>query len=123
MRFARFIVAGASATAVHYLTLIALMHYGAAALLSTAVGSVAGMITHYGLSSRWVFAQREGQGSRVGRFLTVASLAFALNAIFVWLGLLLGVHYLLAQILSTLLVMVINYGLHANWTFINGEVR
>ncbi|WP_116323647.1 GtrA family protein [Cupriavidus sp. P-10] len=123
MRFARFIVAGASATAVHYLTLITLVHYGAATLLSSVVGSVAGMVTHYRLSSRWVFAQGERRGSRLGRFLAVASVAFALNSVFVWLGLSLGLHYLLAQISSTLLVMVINYALHTNWTFIHGEVR
>lgn len=82
-----------------------------------------GLLTNYFLSSRWVFVRASDASSRFARFLAVSVLAFGLNAAFMWIGLRAGLHYLLAQVLSTFLLMLINYTLHANWTFLNRESR
>ena len=122
-RFLRYLVTGATATAAHYLVLILIVEQGAIALLGSIVGSVVGLITNYLLSSRWVFVLASSASSRFARFLAVSVLASGLNAAFMWIGLRAGLHYLLAQLLSTLLLMLINYTLHANWTFLNRESR
>lgn len=122
-RFIRYLVTGATATAAHYIVLILIVEHGAIALLGSIVGSVVGLVTNYLLSSRWVFVLAAGTSSRFARFLAVSALAFGLNAAFMWIGLWAGLHYLLAQVLSTFLLMLINYTLHANWTFLNREAR
>jgi putative flippase GtrA len=122
-RFLRYLVTGATATAAHYLMLILIVAQGGIPLLGSIVGSVVGLLTNYFLSSRWVFARTSDASSRFARFLAVSVLAFGLNAAFMWIGLRAGLHYLLAQVLSTFLLMLINYTLHANWTFLNRESR
>ena len=122
-KFLRYLVTGATATGVHYLVLILLVRQGDIALLGSIVGSVAGLLTNYFLSSRWVFVRASDASSRFARFLAVSVLAFGLNAAFMWIGLRAGHHYLLTQVLSTFLLMLINYTLHANWTFLNRESR
>lgn len=122
-RFVRFLGAGATATALHYVTLIALVNFGAPALPASAAGSVVGLMTHYFISRRWVFVHAHPQRTAFIRFVLVSALAFLLNSLLMWAGLALGLHYLIAQILSTLSVMLVNYVLHANWTFMNGAIR
>ena len=122
-RFVRFLGAGATATATHYATLITLVGFGVAALPASAAGSVAGLLMHYCISSRWVFTPVRPQRATFGRFILVSALAFFLNSLLMWAGLALGLHYLVAQILSTIFVMLVNYVLHANWTFMNGAMR
>lgn len=123
LRFVRFLGAGATATAAHYATLIALVRFGAAALPASAAGSVVGLLAHYFISSRWVFTRVQPQRATFGRFILVGALAFSLNSLLLWIGLALGLHYLVAQVLSTISVMLVNYVIHANWTFMNGAMR
>ncbi|AZG11927.1 putative flippase GtrA [Cupriavidus metallidurans] len=122
-RFVRFLGAGATATALHYAALIALVSFGAPALPASAAGSVVGLLSHYFISSRWVFVRAHSERAAFVRFILVSVLAFLLNSILMWAGLAVGLHYLIAQIASTLLVMLVNYVLHANWTFMNGAMR
>ncbi|WP_059414490.1 GtrA family protein [Cupriavidus basilensis] len=122
-RFVRFLGAGATATALHYVTLIALVSSGAPALPASAAGSVVGLLTHYFISSRWVFVHVHPERIAFVRFFLVSALAFLLNSLLMLAGLAVGLHYLIAQIVSTLLVMLVNYVLHANWTFMNGAMR
>lgn len=122
-RFVKFLGAGAIATALHYATLIALVSFGAPALPASAAGSIVGLLAHYFISSRWVFVRAPAEHTAFVRFILVSALAFLLNSLLMWAGLALGMHYLIAQIISTLLVMLFNYVLHANWTFMNGATR
>jgi putative flippase GtrA len=112
---------GATATATHYATLITLVGFGVAALPASAA-SVAGLLTHYCISSRWVFTPVRPQRATFGRFILVWRWR-SFNSLLMWAGLALGLHYLVAQILSTIFVMLVNYVLHANWTFMNGAMR
>lgn len=122
-RFFRFLGAGATATAVHYATLVALVTHGVGAMGGSIVGSIAGLLTHYLLSSKWVFFDAGVGHTRFPRFILVSTLSLLLNAILVWLGLSIGLHYLLAQATATLLVLLINYSTHSRWTFANGGAR
>ncbi|WP_354677268.1 GtrA family protein [Cupriavidus plantarum] len=122
-RFLKFAGAGATATSVHYSTLIVLVSCGTSPMTGTIVGSLAGLLTHYMLSSQWVFADAEVGHTRFLRFFLASTLALLLNALLVWFGLANGLHYLVAQGASTLLVLSVNYALQARWTFARRDVR
>lgn len=122
-RFARYLVVGATSTAVHYVTLIVLVRESTPVVGASAFGSAAGLLTHYALSSRWVFVRGDARPSCLSRFMVVSGLTLLLNAVLMACALALGFHYLLAQALSTAVVTLLNYALHANWTFMAGEVR
>lgn len=122
--FLRYLLTGGVSTAVHYITLVGLVSCGSNALLGSVAGSIAGMATNYALTSRWVFSHHGRRKSPLPRFVAVSLLAFLLNALFMSAGLSVGLHYLVAQILSTSALVVINYTLHARWTFlVNGYGR
>ena len=52
------------------------------------------------------------------RFLLVAAVGFVLNAaLMAWMTASLGIHYLVAQVLATLLVLLWNFAANRHWTF------
>ncbi|MGN5480168.1 GtrA family protein (plasmid) [Cupriavidus basilensis] len=123
-RFVRFLGAEATATATHYATLITLVGFGVAALPASAAGSAAGLLTRTTASAADGCSHQSDHNAPLSDgSILVSALAFFLNSLLMWAGLALGLHYLVAQILSTIFVMLVNYVLHANWTFMNGAMR
>ncbi len=120
MGFARYTLTGGIATAVHYGVLLGLVEAGhIAAGWAAAVGAAAGALVAYLGNRRFVFA---GSGAShrqaLPRFLTVAALGAAVSGLVVWLGsTALGVHYLAAQVVATVLVLVLTYRLNRAWSF------
>ena len=120
MQFFWFIVAGSVATAVHYVVLVALVELLAfSAAPSAAVGTLCGAAVSYLLNRLMAFSESSaGHTQALLRFVAIALLGAFLNGGLVWLGLhTLGWHYLLAQLLATLLVMGLTFQLHRIWTF------
>ena len=121
MQFFWFIVAGGMATAVHYAVLVALVELlDFAAAPSAAVGTLCGAVVSYLLNRRMAFAgSSAGHTRALPRFIVIALLGALLNGLLVWLGVhVFGWHYLLAQLLATLLVMGLTFQLHRVWTFV-----
>ena len=120
MQFFWYIVAGGIATAVHYAVLIALVEwFGVFAALSSFTGALFGAVVAY-FANRYITFP--GSNSRhiqaLPRFMAIALLGAVLNGALVWLGVQqLGWHYLLAQALATLLVLVLTFRLNRLWTF------
>ena len=113
LRFVKFGLVGASGVVVNTLLLALLtsgagLFYVASALLATE----ASIVWNFVLSERWVF-QGRGDGGRVRRFLSftvVNSLAFGLSGPLLWVlvsGL--GLHYLLANLLSIGGMMILRF--------------
>ena len=120
MQFFWYIVAGAIATAVHYSVLIGLVELlGLPAAPSAVVGALCGAGASYFLNRRLAFAgSGAGHIQALPRFIAIALLGASLNGLLVWLGVQqLGWHYLLAQALATVLVMVLTFRLNRLWTF------
>ncbi len=120
MQFFWYIVAGGTATAVHYAVLIALVEWvGFAAAPSAALGALCGAGVSYWLNRRVTFASTNaGHAQAVPRFMAIALLGALLNGALVWLGVQhLGWHYLLAQALATVLVLGVTFRLNRLWTF------
>ena len=121
MQFFWFVVAGGIATAVHYSVLVALVELLAfPAAPSAGIGTLCGAVVSYVLNRQMAFAgSSAGHTQALPRFVAIAVLGAFLNGALVWLGVnMLGWHYLLAQLLATLLVMGLTFQLHRVWTFV-----
>lgn len=118
-RFIRFGMVGAIGTLAHYALLLVLVEgVGAGAMVGTASGSLLGALVNYVLSRRLVFASDRRHREALPRFLLVAASSLLLNAVLMYvLAVGLGWHYLLAQVLTTAMLLLWNYAANARWTF------
>lgn len=112
--FGRYLVVGGVAFVADFLALWALvslagLHY----LPATALAFVLGVWVNYQLSIRWVFVYRAVSltGVEFGIFLLVGvvGLGVSLGAMSLLAGWL-GLHYLLAKALATMLTLLVNFG-------------
>ena len=117
-QFLRYGAVGAVATAVHYLLLVWCVERGGwPAWQSSGAGAVLGAQVAYLGNRCFTFSDRDGLGVSWVRFQAVALagalLGMATVAGAVWSGL----HYLLAQLLATALVLLLTFVVNRNWTF------
>lgn len=120
MQFFWYLVAGSIATAVHYAVLIALVELaGITAAPSAFAGALCGAVVAYGVNRCITFPGSAAHHAQaLPRFMAIALLGAVVNAALVWLGVQhLGWHYLLAQLLATVLVMGLTFRLNRIWTF------
>lgn len=80
-------------------------------LMATAIAFLVSVAVNYVLCIKWVFTGAKDGGAGVkATFLITSGMGFALNELFMWLlNIVLGVHYMIAKVISTLLVMIWNY--------------
>jgi putative flippase GtrA len=118
-QFASFAIVGAVGTGVHYAVLVALVALaGVAPVPSTSVGAVAGALTNYMLNYRITFASRARHALALRRFMIVAAAGMIVNAAIVDAGIrVVHVHYLLAQVAATGVVLLFGYAANRAWTF------
>lgn len=118
-RFGRFLVVGLIATGVQYLVLvIGVEALGARPASASAAGFVLGAVVGYLLNRSYTFRSRLGHAVGAARFATVAAVGLLGNVLF--MALLTGylhLHYVLAQVLTTGVVMLWNFAANALWTF------
>jgi putative flippase GtrA len=118
-QFSSFAVVGAIATCVHYALLIFLVEIlGISAVPAALAGYCAGGTVSYVLNRRHVFRSNKPHEEAVTRFAIVAIVGFALT--YVFMSLLVQkarVPYLLAQAVTTGIVLVWNFIAHKMWTF------
>jgi putative flippase GtrA len=110
---------GLASTALHYAILIALVQgAGVAPVPAALCGFTAGGLCSYALNRRVTFASDRPHSEAVWRFTLVASVAFLLTYLLMrqmveaW-----HVPYLLAQAVTTALVMVWTFCANRIWTF------
>lgn len=119
VQLVRFAAVGALATAIHYVLLIGLvetMNVGPVA--ATVLGSIAGALVAYAGNRRYTFNSGVPHARGLPRFLLVASAGLILNAsIMALLSGPLGIHYLVAQIVATGVVLLWNFVANRHWTF------
>lgn len=118
-QFLGFAGVGVIATLLQYVVLVLLVQIaGVNTTLSSAVGYVAGALTSYALNYRYTFRSNRKHMESVIKFALVACVGLALNT-GVMLVLTRGVrmHYLLAQLLATGIVLLWNFVANRSWTF------
>lgn len=80
-------------------------------LIATAIAFLISVAVNYVLCVKWVFTGAKNGGAGVkATFLLTSGMGFVLNEVLMWLlNIVLGVHYMIAKVISTLLVMIWNY--------------
>ena len=118
-QFVRYAGAGVIGTAAHYAVLVALVQgVQAGVVAASTAGAITGAGINYLLNHRFTFASRESHGRALPRFAAVAAAGIVLNALVLAAMLaLVGPHYLVAQVVATLAVLVAGYLANRAWTF------
>ncbi|KAB7738387.1 GtrA family protein [Parvibaculum sedimenti] len=118
-RLLRYAAAGTLGTATQYTILLCLVRTGTAEpLIASSGGAIAGAIVNYLLNYRFTFGSHKSHIQVAPKFFLTACFGFVINwAVMTVLILYIGIHYLVAQILSTGIVLMLTYAVNAGWSF------
>lgn len=118
-RLMHFAAVGLVGTGAHYLLLVALVEgLGADPVLGSVAGFCLGALVNYAMSHRFVFRSDRAHQEALPRFFAVALSGLAWNTLLMGLFThVLGWPYLLAQILTTGMLVFWHYTVNALWTF------
>jgi putative flippase GtrA len=123
--FVRFILVGATTTACQYVVLallVELLHIRAD--FASPIGYGVGAAVSYVMNRLWTFKSDLSHAQSLPRFIVMIGIGLLVS--FVVMHVLVGIagiHYLLAQVLTTGIVMLSNYLLAASWVFIASDAR
>jgi putative flippase GtrA len=117
-QFLSFATVGAVGTAAHYTTLILAVTSGLHPVLASALGCTVGAAVNYVLNYHVTFRSRSAHTRSAPRFALVAAVSLFLNTLLMaiaveWLGL----HYLVAQVTATVIVLCANFYMSRIWAF------
>lgn len=117
VNFITFSLIGAIGTLAHYALLYSLVEYqGMDPVWASGWGAVAGLMINYTLNYSFTFKSRQSHAQTFPRFAIIASLGLCLNLILMAL-LSPHLHYFLAQIGTTIVVLMWNFFANSFWTF------
>lgn len=118
-----YIASGLAATGSHYIVMVVLVQWaGWWEVAASSAGFLAGAAVKYPLNYWVVFASRVAHGRALVRFAISLAIGFALNGLILALLLAtLDAHYLVAQVLTTGVVTMVNYLMARNWIFRAGS--
>lgn len=117
-RFLQYAAVGTVATAVHYAILVGSVEAGGLApQRAAALGAWVGAQVAFAGNAAFTF---RGAGATLGswlRFQITALIGAALSFALVAGGVRVGLHYLLAQVVATLLTLVVTFEINRRWSF------
>ena len=118
-QFIIFAGVGAIGTAGHYAVLILLIQFfHIAPVTATSAGFVTGALINYMLNYHVTFNSDKRHREAITKFLTVAFLGALLNGTMMSLGIhVFELHYLIAQVIATCIVLTLNFIASKHWTF------
>jgi putative flippase GtrA len=118
-RFGTYALIGGIATGVHYgLLVVMVANLGITPGLAAATGATAGALAAYVGNRQSTFTSKTAHRRALPRFLIVAAIGVVASGSLVWAGTrLLGLPYLIPQLLATALVLCGGFTLNRHWTF------
>jgi putative flippase GtrA len=118
-RFATYVAVGATGTACQYALLLALVQSGLARpVLASTVGAIVGAIVNYTLNYRYTFKSQAGIVGTAVRFAAISVTCVGVNAVLMHvLTLDLHCQYLLAQCITSAMILLLTYYGNLLWTF------
>ena len=123
-RFVRFALVGGVATAIQYALLVLLVRaFGVAPTPASSVGFALSAIANYLLNYHFTFASDRPHGPAAAKFALLAGTGLLINAAIMHWLVTAGVHYLLAQVCATAVVLFWNFIGNSFWTFGVGPVQ
>ena len=112
-------LSGGFATAIHYFVMASLIATELDATIATAVGAGFGALINYGLQHRWAFHSRRRHTQAAPTYLFVCSTSWVINVLlFYAIHNLLHIAIILAQLVTTGLLTLLNYFLYRKMVFI-----
>lgn len=115
-----FVLVGGFATGVQYALMALLVWLADCPLvLASGIGFAVSAVANYLLNARLTFRSKESHAKTLPRFIVTAVLGLAINSMLLAFLVSLGLHPALAQLLTTLGVLLWNYTINALWTFKN----
>lgn len=119
VQFISYASAGAAGTFVQYAMLFAFVEaLTMSPVAASILGSLAGAIINYLLSHHWVFRSQRKHSETLSKFVVIGGLGLMLNAVIMYaLVTIAGMHYFLAQIIATGIVLFWNFLGNRFWTF------
>lgn len=110
---------GLVATACHYVILIVLVQAsGVSPVRAALCGYLVGGVISYNLNRSHTFASERPHREAVWRFVLVAAVGFVLTFVFMWQMVdRWALPYLVAQVVTTALIMVWTFSANRFWTF------
>ena len=117
-RFARYTLVGAFATAAHYVLLALVVELGHwPAWLGSGLGAVVGAQVAFFGNRGFTFGHAGELAPAWFKFMGTALVGAVFGMVVVGAGVQLGLHYLLAQMLATVLSLVLTFAINRAWTF------
>lgn len=121
-QFLRFVIVGAGGTGLHYAVLWSLVIFGnAAPALSAFAGATVGAAFNYWLNRRFTFDSTRPHRKAVPLFVVVAAGSAVLNGFIVGSLSQHGLHFMLAQVVATAVVLVLNFVISKKWIFLQSK--
>jgi len=117
--FGRYVLIGGLSTALHCCLLVVMVEvWSVSPGLAAAAGALGGALAAYIGNRRLTFASAAAHRQALPRFLIVAAGGALLSGSLVWIGTtLLGMQYLVPQLMATALVLVAGFATNRHWTF------
>lgn len=118
-QFLSFVVIGGSCTLIQYLILFGMTEFfGVSPVISSSIGYLLSATLNYLFNRRFTFDSERKHSDSVPRFFVISLFGLAINAAVLYLFQLVGsVHYLIAQIIATTVVLFWNFFANRAWTF------
>lgn len=118
-QFTSFLGVGAIATLCHYLLLIILVElFSIGVLIASTSGAVLGGCISYYLNRKMTFQSNIAHKTVVPKFIVVSVLAVTLNVLLMkFFTQVIFLPYLFAQCITTVLLIIITFGLNKVWSF------
>lgn len=112
----RYLLVGAAATALQFIILQLAVLIGEKPLIGSILGYALSAILNYYVNRKWTFGYSGSHAVAIAKFTIIAGLGLLANTI-VFYYTVMHMHYILAQIFSTISAIAINYTGNAYWTF------
>jgi putative flippase GtrA len=117
-QFIRYATAGAVGTGVHYSLLLVLVEVARiGAVPASTCGAIAGAFVNYALNYRFTFRSTRPHAEALVKYFTVTAIGIAMNALVVAAATHQGLHYMVAQVLATGIVLLVAFIANRTWTF------
>lgn len=115
----KFLLVGGTATAVQYVALVLLVELVSMnPVIASVLGYIAGAVVNYLLNYYFTFLSEGKHFQTALKFSVVVTSALSLNALIMYICTeLLQIHYMISQVIATLLVLVWNFFAHKLWTY------
>lgn len=119
IQFITFSLVGIVGTSGHYITMVLLVEiFQYDILYATSIGFIVGACINYVLNYYVTFQSSAKHYITVIKYLSIAAIGMLLNGMLLYnFQKIMAVHYLLLQVVVTLLVLIWNYYANRLWTF------